>query len=36
MIEYSRKFGSRNYKIQDFESMNEIAEYIQNTPDIDK
>lgn len=36
MIEYSKKFGSRNYKIQDFDSMNEIAEYIQNTSDIDK
>lgn len=36
MIEYSRRFGSRNYKIQDFDSMNEIAEYIQNTPEIDR
>jgi hypothetical protein len=36
MIEYVKKYGSRNYKIQDFESMNEIANYIQNTPDIDK
>ena len=36
MIEYEKKYGSRNYKIQDFESMNEIANHIQNTPDIDK
>lgn len=36
MIEYSKYYGSRKYKIQDFESMNEIAEYIQKTPDIDK
>lgn len=36
MIEYSKRFGSRNYKIQDFDSMNEIAEYIQNTPEIDR
>ena len=36
MIEYSKFYGSRNYKIQDFESMNEIAEYIQRTPHINK
>lgn len=36
MIEYKKKYDSIEYKIQEFESMNEIAEYIQNTSMINE
>ena len=36
MLSYEKKYGSTTYRIQEFESMSEIAEHIINTPEITK
>lgn len=34
MREYEKKYGSRTYKMQDFESMSEIANYLEDVPNL--
>lgn len=36
MIETVKKYSDCSYKLQEFDSMNEVANYIENTPNIQK
>ena len=36
MIKYSKNYGSLRYEVEEYDSMNEVAQYIEETPDINK